>query len=72
VLSQVLILAFLLVFLAPFNYFVFFGPDSSEAPLFARGLIALFDLMDAPARYWELEVKADTPGLDFDRLGKGP
>jgi hypothetical protein len=44
-LSQVAILAFLLVFLAPFNYFVFFGPDSSEAPLFARGLIALFDLI---------------------------
>jgi hypothetical protein len=46
VLSQVLVLAFLLVFLAPFNYFVFFSPDSaSEVPLLARGLIAFFDLI---------------------------
>jgi hypothetical protein len=25
-------------------------------------------LSEAPARYWELEVKADTPGLDFGAL----
>jgi hypothetical protein len=45
VLSQVLVMAFLLVFLAPFNYFVFFSPDSPSVPLMPRGLVAFFDLI---------------------------
>lgn len=45
VLSQVLKLAFLLVFLSPFNYFVFVGPESAMLPLAPRGLVAFFDLI---------------------------
>jgi len=44
-LSQVAITAFLLVFLAPFNYFVFFGPEASELPLVPRVVVAFFDLI---------------------------
>ena len=45
VVSQVLILAFLLVFLSPFNYFVFLGPDASDIPLVPRAIVAFFDLI---------------------------
>ena len=45
-LTQVLWLAFLSVFLAPFNYFVFVRPqDPGGVPFWVRGLIVLFDLI---------------------------
>jgi hypothetical protein len=44
-LAQVLWLAFLSVFLAPFNYFVFVRPqDPGGIPFWVRGLVGFFDL----------------------------
>jgi len=45
ILSQLGVTAFLAVFLAPFNYFVFFGPEASDIPLMPRGIVAFFDLI---------------------------
>ena len=45
VLSQLGVMAFLVVFLAPFNYFVFFGPDASDIPLMPRVMVGFFDLI---------------------------